>query len=379
MATTTTNYGLTKPSYNDSADISVINSNMDIIDSKMKEIEDAGGGGGTPSDYEQVKEQVNTNKENITNLQSDVGTLGTEVNRIKSDIDSIISQTDVIKNADVDDDILTDSADAPIKDIKIYGKCVQDGTPIPESPVEIQSVVNPKIIISNSDSSLSQEATLTYTLNAIPVSEDGNVTINGQQYIVDYVDIENKKLVKCVNKIKLTEASKWNENNDNGSIRISIIDGINDDNLICSHLKVNSNRNALYNNKEIGIIGNYIYNQIGMNFGLGSLSATNEFIQNNDVYVYYQLANPTEIDLTDEEVKTFLTLHTYVPTTNIIVTSDDLDGACEFIYYVNGESGQEIGKLLSKIGQEDISSVGANVTDAINKLASAIVALGGTL
>ena len=45
MATTTTNYGLTKPSYGDNADIAVINSNMDKIDSKMKEIEDAGGGG----------------------------------------------------------------------------------------------------------------------------------------------------------------------------------------------------------------------------------------------------------------------------------------------------------------------------------------------
>lgn len=45
MATTTTNYGLVKPSYGDNADISVINSNMDKIDTKMKEIEDAGCGG----------------------------------------------------------------------------------------------------------------------------------------------------------------------------------------------------------------------------------------------------------------------------------------------------------------------------------------------
>lgn len=44
MATKTTNYNLTKPDYNDNADIGVINDNMDIIDTKMKEIEDAGGG-----------------------------------------------------------------------------------------------------------------------------------------------------------------------------------------------------------------------------------------------------------------------------------------------------------------------------------------------
>ena len=40
MATQTTNYGLKKPAYSDTADIGVINSNMDIIDAKMKEIDD---------------------------------------------------------------------------------------------------------------------------------------------------------------------------------------------------------------------------------------------------------------------------------------------------------------------------------------------------
>ncbi len=56
MATTTTNYGLTKPSYGDNADIAVINSNMDKIDAKMKEIEDAGGGsGGSSVSWNQIQ------------------------------------------------------------------------------------------------------------------------------------------------------------------------------------------------------------------------------------------------------------------------------------------------------------------------------------
>ena len=46
MATKTTNYNLTKPAYDEDADIAVINANMDIIDAKMKEIEEAGGSGG---------------------------------------------------------------------------------------------------------------------------------------------------------------------------------------------------------------------------------------------------------------------------------------------------------------------------------------------
>ena len=58
MATQTTNYGLKKPAYSDTADIGVINSNMDIIDAKMKEIDNkagSGGGGGNTDTYGHVK------------------------------------------------------------------------------------------------------------------------------------------------------------------------------------------------------------------------------------------------------------------------------------------------------------------------------------
>lgn len=41
-----------------------------------------------------------------------------------------------------------------------------------------------------------QSVQLPYTLNAIPVASGGNVTINGQQYIADYVDVERGKVVR---------------------------------------------------------------------------------------------------------------------------------------------------------------------------------------
>lgn len=48
-----------------------------------------------------------------------------------------------------------------------------------------------------------QTIILPITLNAIPVSSGGNVTIDGQQYIADYVDVERGKLVKMVDSSKL--------------------------------------------------------------------------------------------------------------------------------------------------------------------------------
>ena len=40
---------------------------------------------------------------------------------------------------------ITDSDNGKIMDMKVFGKSSQDGTPSPENPVEIKSVVNPMI------------------------------------------------------------------------------------------------------------------------------------------------------------------------------------------------------------------------------------------
>ena len=79
-------------------------------------------------------------------------------------------------------------------------------SPSPDYPQEIKSVVNPTIKLSNGDGTESQTVTLPYVLKAIPVNSGGNVTINGQQYIADYVDVERRKLVKMVDSSKLDNA-----------------------------------------------------------------------------------------------------------------------------------------------------------------------------
>ena len=64
--------------------------------------------------------------------------------------------------------------------------------------------MNPTVKVTNEDGLKVQSVTLNnITLNAIPVSSGGNVTIDGQQYIADYVDVERGKLVKMVDSSKL--------------------------------------------------------------------------------------------------------------------------------------------------------------------------------
>lgn len=141
-------------------------------------------------------------------------------------------------------------------------------SPSPDYPQEIKSVVNPTVKVTNEDGLKVQSVTLNnVTLNAIPVSSGGNVTIDGQQYITDYVDVERGKLVKMVDSSKL------------------------------------DNTQSIINKTE------------------------------------WLLAEPQEIDLTQEEVQTLKTLATYYPTTNISVNSEQLDGYTVFNYPISMENG----------------------------------------
>lgn len=140
-------------------------------------------------------------------------------------------------------------------------------SPSPDYPQEIKSVVNPTVKVSSEDETESQTVTLPYILNAIPVSSGGNVTIDGQQYIADYVDVERGKVVRRVDSSKLDNTQ-------------SIID-------------------------------------------------KNEWL----------LAEPQEIDLTQEEVQTLKTLATYYPTTNISINSEQLDGYTVFNYPISMKNG----------------------------------------
>ena len=112
-----------------------------------------------------------------------------------------------------------------------------------------------------------QSIQLPITLNAIPVSSDGNVTINGQHYIADYVDVERGKLVRRVDSSKLDNTQ-------------SIIDKTE-----------------------------------------------------------WLLAEEQETDLTTEQIQALKELVTYYPVTRISVNSEQLDGYIVFNYPISMANG----------------------------------------
>lgn len=227
-------------------------------------------------------------------------------------------------------------------------------SPSPDYPQEIKNVVNPTVKVSNEDGTKSQTVTLPYTLNAIPVSSGGNVTIDGQQYIADYVDVERGKRVQRIIKYKITgdeniyeHASGW---------------------IYCdTDLKLVSQICATNIAKTITdqyiLSGNYIRSgATGFYFTHNDIftdvNAFKNYVKNNDVYVYTALSTPEEIDFTDEEIAAFKALATYYPTTNISINSEQLDGYTVFNYPISMQNGwnyvkQQIGDTREYIYDTD--------------------------
>lgn len=138
-------------------------------------------------------------------------------------------------------------------------------------PLPVSGIVRCALVYSGSTTDIQpyieKSVTLPITLNAIPVSSGGNVTINGQQYIADYVDVERGKVVRRVDSSKLDNTK-------------SIIDKIE-----------------------------------------------------------WLLAEPQETDLTTEQIQALKELATYYHVTNISVNSEQLDGYAVFNYPISLANG----------------------------------------
>lgn len=250
-------------------------------------------------------------------------------------------------------------------------------SPNPDYPQEIKSVVNPTVKLSNEDGTQFKAVTLPYTLNAIPVSSGGNVTIDGQQYIADYVDVERGKLVRCVLKFDpsllsvrrkddektLFTYDKFDNNNMYKKVHGEII-------AECSHLKVTQNtaigadeefKNGVhvsfYATEDGQGNSNVIYICVPPVCGTTALEFL-EWSNKNAFEIIYKLATHTEIDLTKEEIAALKALVTYYPTTNISVNSEQLDGYTVFNYPISMANGwnyvkQQIGDTRNYIYDMD--------------------------
>ena len=257
-----------------------------------------------------------------------------EVGKLKDDLSKKITKFYASNQGETH---LADSDNGKIMDMMLYGKSSQDGTPTPDNPVEIKSVVNPKVKVFNENGTESQTVTIPYTLNAIPVSSGGNVTIGEQQYISDYVDIEKGKLYRKVKRLNLKDAdvtilTHGFHSNGNGYLAISI------GNLSKEQRPI-SNR---YKGATWTVISGYVYipnskDIVFVDDRFTDKQTAIKLVQ--DTYVIYTLSSPTEEDLSLEQIKFLKSLSTHYPVTNITVGSEELNGYAVFNYPVSMANG----------------------------------------
>ena len=237
-------------------------------------------------------------------------------------------------------------------------------SPSPDYPQEIKSVVNPTVKVTNKDGLKVQSVTLNnITLNAIPVSRGSNVTINGQQYVADYVDVERGKIVKCIEKYRISSGLKWiyehSENDRFGAYGLNI------------NINPNFGENTLfthYQNKPNGTGGFIAPGNIRLHNFQGFTDVTNfkEWLDKNESYAYFVKNTLEEIDLTTEEIQIFKELATYYPTTNISVNSEQLNGYTVFNYPISMANGwnyvkQQLNDNRNYIYDMDLQSAEAYV------------------
>lgn len=385
----------------------------------------------------------------------DLGPLKKELGLLKEDISNKITKFYASNQGETH---ITDSDNGKIQDMMLYGKSSQDGTPSPENPVEIKSVVNPTIkicgknlwnpilggYISNIDGSISaaskknsavtdfiktsgkditviarnfssemiasyayriglydarkksikniipsggnkysintfgvagveyirvsapsgiydtiqiekgseatpyepyteQSVQLPYTLNAIPVTSSGNVTIDGQQYVADYVDVERGKLIKMCKEKVFDGTEKWRSESSYMVADISNFSYVNNNNhehmtyLLCNKYKVST---TIDNNDNLICIrknGNGVV--IKDTLHQSTVDDWKKYLNDNPCIVHCLSAISEEIDLTTEEIIAFKSLATCYPTTNISVNSEQLDGYTVFNYPISMQNG----------------------------------------
>lgn len=190
-----------------------------------------------------------------------------------------------------------------------------------------------------------QTIQLTIILNSIPVSSGGNVTINGQQYIADYVDVERGKYVQMIQTDKVPSNAVWNIQKQQTGYSLGYTNifknGIStsEPGMEKAWKSNVGDSSGTWSNVFSFGRSNVFWIVPYENDGNITSNDINAWLVEHPMDIMYPLAEPIETDLTPEEIIAFKALATYYPTTNVSVNSEQLDGYTVFNYPISMQNG----------------------------------------
>lgn len=273
--------------------------------------------------------------------------------------------------------MITDDLDATYDDYEPYTGGIP--SPNPNYPQEIKSVVNPTVKVSNEDGTKSQTVTLPYTLNAIPVSSGGNVTIDGQQYIADYVDMDRGKHIQMIQTGKIQNNISWNIQKQPKGYSLAYTSLYKDG----MPTNVSGNESVWRSNlgKSSGMWSNTFSFGFSNVFWIvpyendGNITSNdiNVWLMEHPMDIMYPLIKPIETDLTPEEIEAFKELVTYYPVTSASVNSEQLDGYTVFNYPISMQNGWNYVKQQLNDNRDYIYDMNTKTQDIDTQAAEAYV------
>ena len=256
---------------------------------------------------------------------------------------------------------VSDSAAAPIQNLKFFGKTVQNGAPSIDSPVPLENAGKGSfsVYVGTAGSDENVQILTIHTPNGlpgIPVVSGGNYTdSNQQQWICDEVDFKKGIYTQRVQTICFdgSEDEGWvYDGNVNrifspilvGEIQV-VIAGSDKMNAQCNCLAVEA-LTDLFNNQRngIGITTNGTISMIWHSFT--SLAAWKEHMRVNPVVLQYVLANPVFHKLQDMGLTEWEHISPLYSRAFDTTVSNDADMDMEITYVA--DTAMYIEKMISK-------------------------------
>ena len=210
---------------------------------------------------------------------------------------------------------VSDASDLPLWGLSIYGKTTQNGTPTPDTPVELVSIGGVDSITVNVAGEYEEQSisvVLPNDLSGIPVSNGGNYTDeNGQQWICDEIDFaRGVRIQRC---FKETVLFGYQEDLDRYSALLSYeantkcADGVGIP-LLCETLEFHPSAG----------FGEDLPNGIRIATGspLYAVALYNDVVLESAT-VLYPIATPIETPLSATELAAYASLHTYRGNTTV--------------------------------------------------------------
>ena len=244
-----------------------------------------------------------------------------------------VRSPDIVETVSGEVIAVSDSAEAPLQGLRVFGKTIQNGTPTPDVPVALESVgAGGRITVSIGAQTIS--IATPNGLPGIPVTSGGNYTdAKGQQWICDEVDFENGQYVQKIKNVILDGSSDetWAISSCQDTTKhrhmIVVADVVPPKNVsaqpiaMCSHYMAKTAGDTWLENEGCALQDwgspNVAFMMYNPEFSTLDSSVWRNYLAENPITCMMALIEPIEHPLTTEELVEYASMYTNYPSTTV--------------------------------------------------------------